>query len=85
MLFKIKIKELVMENSSSREPTSVGGWIVTFILLSIPIVNIIMLIIWLIGDTEPSKKNFLIASIVYALLVAVLFMLFGAGLVGLAA
>ena len=74
-----------MENSSSREPTSVGGWIVTFILLSIPIVNIIMLIVWLVGDTEPSKKNFIIASIVYALIVAVLFMFFGAGLVGLAA
>ena len=74
-----------MENSSSREPTSVGGWIVTFILVSIPIVNIIMLIVWLVGDTEPSKKNWIIASIVYVLILTILFMFFGAGLIGLAA
>jgi multisubunit Na+/H+ antiporter MnhE subunit len=59
-----------------RQPTSVGGWILTLFLLSIPVLNIIMIIVWLIGDTEPSKKNFIIASIIYSIIFIVLYMLF---------
>ena len=59
-----------------RQPTSVGGWILTLFLLSIPVLNIIMIIVWLVGDTEPSKKNFIIASIIYGIIFTVLYMLF---------
>jgi hypothetical protein len=41
------------------KPVSVGNWIITFIILGIPPVNLIMLIIWALGGTaHPSKKTF---------------------------
>lgn len=44
---------------------TIGNWIVTFILLAIPLVNIIMLIIWAASSSEnPNRKNFAIASII---------------------
>lgn len=41
------------------KPVSIGNWILTFILLAIPLVNLIMLIIWAFSSgTHPSKKTF---------------------------
>jgi hypothetical protein len=41
------------------KPVSVGNWILTFIILAIPLVNLIMLIVWAVGgSTQPSKKTF---------------------------
>jgi len=46
-------------NGSEYKPISVGEWILTFILLAIPLVNLIMLIVWAVsGSTHPSKKTF---------------------------
>lgn len=46
-------------------PLSVGEIIVTIILMSIPIVNIIMLIVWLTNkDTNLNKRNFALAMII---------------------
>jgi hypothetical protein len=46
-------------NETDYKPISVGNWIFTFILLVIPLVNIIMLIVWAAsGSTHPSKKSF---------------------------
>ena len=40
------------------ETVTMGEWFVFFLLLCIPIVNIIMLFVWAFGsDTKPSKKN----------------------------
>ena len=44
---------------------TVGDWIVTFILLGIPVVNIILMCLWAFGDSAPlSKKNFALASLI---------------------
>lgn len=41
------------------KPVSVGNWIITFIILAIPLVNLVMLIVWAVGGTtHPSKKTF---------------------------
>jgi hypothetical protein len=46
-------------NGSENQPVSIGEWILTFILLAIPLVNLIMLIVWAVsGSTHPSKKTF---------------------------
>ena len=46
-------------SNSEYKPVSVGNWILTFIILAIPLVNLIMLIIWAVGGTSyPSKKTF---------------------------
>ncbi|HHV36800.1 MAG TPA: hypothetical protein GXX77_03060 [Candidatus Cloacimonetes bacterium] len=44
---------------------SIGNWIVTLILLAIPLVNIIMLIVWAASRGEnPNRKNYAIASLI---------------------
>lgn len=46
-------------------PLSVGEIIVTIILMSIPIVNIVMLVVWLTNkDTNLNKRNFALAMII---------------------
>lgn len=50
------------------ETVSVGAWVGNMILLSIPVVNIIMLIVWACSSTKRSLKNFAIAQFVLALI-----------------
>ena len=62
-------KELLMsDNISTTElesPVSIGDWILTWILLAIPLLNIIMLFVWaLSSNTKKSKQNFARASFV---------------------
>lgn len=58
----------------TREVMSVGSYILMFILLSIPVVNVICWIVWLVSpDTNKNKKNYVIANIIiYAISVGVL-------------
>jgi hypothetical protein len=52
-------------NENENKPVSVGEWIVTFILLAIPIVNIIMLFVWGFGaSAHPSKKTYAQATLI---------------------
>ena len=47
------------------EEVSVGEWIITFIIFSIPIVGFIMLFVWGFGDnTKPSKRNWARAMLI---------------------
>jgi hypothetical protein len=58
-------------NESGYKPLTIGDWIITLILLAIPLVNIIMLIVWAAsGATHPSKKSFAQA---YLILIGVVF------------
>lgn len=58
-------------SDSESQPVTIGNWILTFILLAIPLVNLIMLIVWAVGGTtHPSKKTFAQA---YLILFAILF------------
>lgn len=48
-----------MVSHQTHEAMSVGQWIVTMIILAIPILNIIMLLIWAFGaSTNVNKKNY---------------------------
>lgn len=41
------------------EPISTKDWILNLVLLTIPLVNFIILIVWVLSDeTHPSKRNF---------------------------
>lgn len=63
----------VPQTQSVYSPVSIGEWIVTFILMYIPIVGIIMLFVWAFGDgTHPSKKTFAQAALIMALIMIVL-------------
>lgn len=66
----------------------ITDWIITFFLLAIPVLNIILLLIWAFSsDTNPSKANFakayLIIFLIFAALLTLAMMLFGATFWGL--
>ncbi len=51
------------------KPLSIGAYIGMFILLAIPIVNLIMLLVWSFSDTvNINKKHFAIASLILLLI-----------------
>lgn len=46
---------------------SVSDWLITLLIMAIPIVNIIMMFIWAFSpDTNPSKANYFKASLIWA-------------------
>ena len=52
---------------------SLGDWIITLIVLAIPLVNLVMLFVWGFGSkTNPNKANFCKA---YLVIMAVFFVL----------
>lgn len=57
---------------------SLGEWIITFIVLAIPLVNIIMLFVWgFSSGTNANKQNFCRATLILWLVSFILFFLFG--------
>lgn len=57
-------------------PVSLGDWIITLIVLAIPIVGIVMLFVWgFSSGTHPSKQNYCRAVLIFALAMFVLFFL----------
>ena len=55
---------------------SVGNWLLTFVLMSIPLVNIIMLFVWALGSGPVSKQNWAKAVLIMTVIVTVLWFLF---------
>ena len=64
-------------NRSKRE-VSLVEWIVIFLLMLIPIVNIILLLVWAFGseNTPESQKNWAKAKLIFWLIFVVLNFLF---------
>lgn len=57
---------------------SLGDWIITMIVLAIPIVGFIMLFVWgFSSSANPNKSNFCKAALIFYLIAIVLFFLFG--------
>jgi len=48
-------------------PMTLGNWIVTMLLLLIPIANIVLMFVWAFGsNTNPSKKTYFQATLIFA-------------------
>ena len=63
--------------SGSYKPMTVGDWVITFIITYIPLVGFIMLFVWAFGDgTHPSKKSWAQATLIIALAMIVLTIIF---------
>ena len=60
-------------SENENKPVSIGEWIITFIILGIPLLNVIMLIVWALGEsTHPSKKSYAQAIlIIFGILVLI--------------
>jgi hypothetical protein len=66
-----------------RHEVSIGEWVVTILIASLPLIGLIMLFVWAFGDgANPSKKNWAIATLIWfaiAIVLAILFfVIFGA-------
>lgn len=71
-----------MNDTHSPAPTSVAGWILTYIVMCIPVVNIVMLIVWAASaSTEPSKSNWAKATLFFILLSVLLSFFVGGAMV----
>lgn len=57
------------------EPVSVKEWLITFLILIIPIVNIVMLFVWAFGDGKKSKQNYFKAYLIWLAIIIVLYIL----------
>jgi hypothetical protein len=50
-------------------PVSVGNWLITFLLLAIPLVNIVLLCVWSFSERlNPSKRNYCRAALIVQIL-----------------
>lgn len=66
-----------MENRTA-PVISLGDWIITLIVLAIPLVNIIMALVWgFSSGTNPNKQNFCRAILIMYVVCFILFFLFG--------
>ena len=64
------------------EPVSMKEWIITMLILMIPLVNLVMPFVWAFGGSaNPSKANFFKAQIIFALVGIVLWFLFVGALI----
>ncbi len=70
-----------MENESYK-PTSVGNWLITLILISIPLVNIIVCLYWAFSSSTPiSKANFSKAALIWFAIIVLFYMVAGLALI----
>jgi len=59
---------------------TIGNWIVTMLIMMIPLVNIVMLIVWAASSTEnPNRKNWAVATLIFmAIAILLWIVMFGA-------
>ncbi len=66
-----------MEEQQNAPVLSVKDWMITILLLAIPLVNIVMLFVWAFSKGEnPTKSNYAKASLIWALIGIVLYIIF---------
>lgn len=64
-----------MEESAYR-PVTVGNWLLTYLLMCIPVVNLVLLLVWAFGSETPvSKANWAKASLIWMLIGIAFFVL----------
>jgi len=66
-----------MENQTAQyKPITVGDWMITILIMIIPIVNIVMLFVWgFSSTTHPSKANWAKASLLWFAIIIVLYII----------
>ena len=66
-----------MENSTNQVSVKTGEWILTFLIVSIPLVGFIMLFVCAFGNgTNESKANWAKASIIWFLIIIGIYVIF---------
>ena len=76
------------EASFIQTPVSVGEWMITMLLMAIPIVNLVLLFVWAFsGNINLSKANWAKATLIWMLILtifyAIVLIIFGSIIGGL--
>lgn len=58
-------------------PMTVGDWMITMLVLAIPVVNIIMFFVWAFGSGNTSRKTYCQASMLWMLILIGAALVFG--------
>ena len=74
------VTQVVVSQAANMSPTvSIGDWFILMLVECIPVVNFIMMIVWALDSSKPSRANFvkmqwimMILSIVLGIVVAIL-------------
>jgi len=52
------------QHNSIAQPLSVGNYLLMFVVMSLPIINLVMLFVWGFGDSNENRKNFARAGLI---------------------
>lgn len=67
-------QDLEFKQEQFEEPVTVKEWLITMLLLCIPIANIILMFYWAFGgEAKKSKSNYFKASLIMAAIVIVVY------------
>ena len=62
--------------STNTDVITTGGWVIVYLIMCIPLINIIMLFVWAFGGGTPaSKANWAKASLIWLAIVFILTLL----------
>jgi hypothetical protein len=68
---------------SEQKIPSVGDWIITLLIMSIPLVNFVVLIYWAVSSTtDPIKSNFAKAALIWIVIIIALYAMFFGAMIG---
>ena len=59
------------------EPLTVGSYLLMFVIMSLPLINLIMLFVWGFGDSNENRKNFARAGLIMIAISIVLSVVLG--------
>lgn len=59
------------EGEKQRGDISIGSWMLTLLLMAIPVINLVPLLCWAIGSKKPSRRNYAIACLIWMLICVV--------------
>ena len=73
-----------LNKSPQYTPLTIGDWIITAIILAIPIVGFVMLFVWGFGsNTQPSKANWAKATLIMIGISFIIALLFFGSITGI--
>lgn len=71
------------QGSDLKQPVSVGEWILTLLIASIPLINLIMLFVWAFGsNTKLSKANWAKATLIWIVIAIAFYFIVIVSIVG---
>ena len=71
------MSEMTQVQGYDQKPMSVGDWLITVIILALPLIGLIMLFVWGFGSSgNINRRNYCRATLVFALIIVALSLVF---------